>query len=75
MSVKPRISVIIPYRNHENFLEQAVRSAAEQIYRPLEIIIADDASDIPAREVIDPSTYAVPVRIFRREKHRGVSAP
>ncbi len=39
-----RISIIIPCRNGERIVADAVRSALEQSERPLEVIVVDDAS-------------------------------
>jgi len=39
-----RVSVIIPCRNGERIVVDAVRSALEQSERPLEVIVVDDAS-------------------------------
>lgn len=41
---KPRISVIIPVYNTEEYVEEAVRSIMNQTFRDLEIIIIDDGS-------------------------------
>lgn len=47
---KRLVSVIIPVYNGESFLARALRSAFEQDYRPLEVIVVDDGStDATAR--------------------------
>lgn len=40
----PLVSFVLFTYNHEKFIEEAVRSALQQTYEPLEIIISDDAS-------------------------------
>lgn len=40
----PLVSIVIPVRNGSNYLRQAVCSALAQDYRPVEIIIFDNAS-------------------------------
>ena len=43
----PLVSVIIPTHNRPNLVTKAVASVVAQTYRPIEIIIIDDASDDP----------------------------
>lgn len=40
----PRVSVLVPVRNGEPFLEAALSDLARQTYRDLEIVIVDDGS-------------------------------
>jgi glycosyltransferase involved in cell wall biosynthesis len=44
MNSNPLVSIIIPVYNGERYLSQAIASAQEQTYRPIEIIIVDDGS-------------------------------
>ena len=39
-----RVSIIIPYYNRERLLERTLRSVKRQTYRPVEIILVDNAS-------------------------------
>jgi glycosyltransferase involved in cell wall biosynthesis len=50
--MKPQISVIIPVYNHAQALERALASLYAQTYRPLEVIIVDDGSDIKIKESV-----------------------
>jgi glycosyltransferase involved in cell wall biosynthesis len=51
---KRLVSVIIPVYNGESFLARALRSAFDQDYRPLEVIVVDDGStDATARIAMD----------------------
>src|SRR5262249_27346746 len=40
----PLVSVIVPVRNGERFLAEALASVVAQRYRPLELIVVDDGS-------------------------------
>ena len=42
--MNPLVSVIIPVYNGDRFLAEAITSACEQDYEPMEIIVADDGS-------------------------------
>ena len=43
----PLISVIIPTRNRPELLQRAVDSVVAQTWRPIELVIIDNASDVP----------------------------
>jgi glycosyltransferase involved in cell wall biosynthesis len=47
----PLVSAIIPVFNGEEFLAEAVRSALDQTYTPLEVLVIDDGSTDAGREV------------------------
>jgi glycosyltransferase involved in cell wall biosynthesis len=67
------ISVIIPVFNRADVLPRALRSALNQSYRDLEIIVVDDGSTDPIAAVVgdfpDPR-----VRLVRHETRRGAAA-
>ncbi len=48
---KPKVSVIIPAYNGEDFLGEATESINKQNYQPLEIIIVDDGSTDKTAEI------------------------
>ena len=51
--------VLLAYR-HETFVAEAIHAVAKQTYRPLELIVADDASPDRTREKIDEALRAFP---------------
>lgn len=42
--MNPSVSVVLPVRDGEQFLEEALRSVLQQTYRDLEVIVVDDHS-------------------------------
>ncbi len=66
------VSVVIPTRNNGSTLKTAVRSALNQNV-PVEIIIVDDASDVPAVDTLMELAGDHRVRILRNERRQGVA--
>jgi glycosyltransferase involved in cell wall biosynthesis len=68
----PQVSVIVAAHNEEATLGRTVASALGQTVGDVEVIVVDDGSRIPAREVLagvmDPR-----VHIVRHETNRGLS--
>ena len=50
---KPRISVVIPVYNGENYLKEAIDSALNQTYENVEVLVVDDGSVDGTREIMD----------------------
>ena len=67
------VSVIIPAYNAGKTLPKAVESALSQDV-PLEILVVDDASEIPAMETLAPYWGEKRIRILRLSRNRGVAA-
>jgi glycosyltransferase involved in cell wall biosynthesis len=68
----PRASVLMPAYNAEATLVEAVESVLTQTVENLELIVADDVSDVPVAEVLadirDPR-----LRIVRRRRNGGTA--
>lgn len=70
----PKVSVIIPMYNAEEYIWQCLQSVMNQIYRELEIIVIDDGSTDRSLEICR-ELYAVDNRIkILVQENRGVSS-
>jgi teichuronic acid biosynthesis glycosyltransferase TuaG len=68
------VSVIIPYFNDAINIESAIKSALNQSYKKLEIIIIDDENSIPSRKILgNLKKNFKKVKVFSTYKHSGVS--
>jgi glycosyltransferase involved in cell wall biosynthesis len=70
---RPVVSVIMPTFNRARLLERALRSALNQTYNNLEIIVVDDASSDDTPDVVK-TVQDERVRYIRHETNRGGSA-
>lgn len=71
---RPKISVIVPVYNTEEFLEQCLKSLREQTLKDIEIIVIDDASTDHSGEICD--SYAGKdsrFRIIHNRLNKGLS--
>lgn len=66
----PLVSVIIPFYKQDRYLEEAIRSVADQSYPNVELIVVDDGSPVAVAEVIGD----LPGVTVIRTENRGVSA-
>jgi len=51
---KPRVSVIIPAYNCDEYIEQCVKSVLEQTYTNYEVIVINDGSQDQTQEILKP---------------------
>ncbi len=69
----PKVSVVIPTYNSEEYLDQALQSILGQRYRPMEVLVVDDGSESPdVREVAE--AFGPPVRVIRQQHLGAVAA-
>ena len=76
--LSPLHSVVMPAYSHAEFLADAIGSVMSQSWRPLELIVVDDASPDHTPDVIREMREKVPedvdFRPIRRRRNRGQSA-
>ena len=67
------ISVVVTCYNHENYIEQCLRSIFNQTYRNIELIVLDDGSTDSSSEVIQEVLKESPcVTTFESHENIGV---
>jgi glycosyltransferase involved in cell wall biosynthesis len=67
------LSVIMVNYNHGKFIGEALDAILSQSYRPMEIIVIDDASTDNSLEIIQQFVRRdLIIRLIRREKNMGV---
>jgi len=75
MKLRALVSVIIPTHNRPEFLRKAVASVVVQTYRPIEIVIVDDASADPVRlNWFTDGLSDVSLSIYRNNISKGAAA-
>lgn len=67
----PKVSVMIPTYNQENYIAQAIESVLMQDYDNLEIIVADDCSTDNTGEIIKKYMSDNRVKYIRNEQNLG----
>lgn len=70
--MNPLVSIIIPCYNTEAFIEDAIKSAINQIYNNIEIIIVDDASIDKSLEIIS-SIKDSRIRFIHLDTNKGIA--
>jgi len=72
----PLVSVVITTYNRPSYLEAAVESVRNQTYNHIELVVVDDHSETPARDVLNDgsSNEFVNLTCVRHEENRGANA-
>lgn len=70
MGNNPLVSIIIPAHNRPELLKRAVRSALNQTYEHIEVIVVDDASEV---DILQSLTDDVRLTVVRNEVNKGAS--
>jgi len=70
----PRVSIIIDNYNYALYLEEAIRSAIEQTYSNIEVIVVDDGSTDGSKYIIDKYANSGVVKAVYKENGGQASA-
>ncbi len=70
----PKVSVVIPTYNRQDFITQAIDSVSAQTYDDYEIIIVDDGSTDHTREILKPYLAKSNIRYFYQENLKQAAA-
>ena len=68
----PLISIIIPVHNRKAYVQTAIKSALDQIYPNIEVVVVDDASDDGTYEALE--ALRLPIILLRNEVNKGPAA-
>lgn len=68
----PRVSILIPVYNRENFIAECIQSALDQTYLDFEVVVMDNASDDGTWDICQRfATLDQRVRVFRNDTNIG----
>ena len=69
----PTLSVIMPNYNHAHYIGEQLQAILDQSFRPIEVIVVDDASTDNSIETVEDfsSKYGI-VRLLKNEQNQGV---
>lgn len=70
-----KISVIIPYYNSENYIEECLKCLELQTYKNFEVILIDDGSNDQSTAIIDEMMVnsELSIRTYSNERNMGVA--
>ena len=75
LSDNPLVSIVIPAYQHSDYLEQCIRSALDQTYDHLEVIVVDDASpDLRVQEILQSLSTHARLHLHRNPTNLGIAA-
>ncbi len=72
----PLVSVVLPTYDRPKLLRSALESVVGQTYDPIEVVVVDDGSEIPATDVVADITHppTMDLTVCRHHTNRGANA-
>lgn len=64
--MNPKYSVVIPVYNRPDEVDELLQSLCSQTYRNFEVVVVEDGSAIPCKQVVDKYAEALDVRYFEK---------
>lgn len=71
---EPKISIVIPAYNADNYLSEAIDCALAQTYRNVEILVVNDGSPDNGATAVVAARYSEKIRYFEKENGGSSSA-
>ncbi len=68
----PKVSIVIPVYNGENFVQEAIDSALNQTYKNIEVVVVNDGSKDHTDEIL--KSYGNKIKYFSKENGGVASA-
>lgn len=68
---QPKVSVIIPFYSHKDWLKESLESVFSQTYKDLEVILVNDGSKEDIEDVIEPFKDKI---IYLQQENKGPGA-
>lgn len=72
--IMPKVSIVIPVYNGENFLREAIESALNQSYKNKEVIVVNDGSTDGEQTAAIANSFGSAIRYFHKENGGVASA-
>lgn len=72
----PKISILLPFHNVENYISDCLKSILAQTFRDFEIICVDDRSPDRSREIVNTilgAQHDVPWKLIVNEHNEGIA--
>lgn len=68
----PHVSILVPVYDRADDMRVLLDKLCAQSYREFEVVVVDDASPTPLRNVIDPEAFNYPLHIHRNPTNLGI---
>ena len=66
--MNPKYSVVIPVYNRPDEVDELLQSLCGQIYQNFEVVVVEDGSAIPCKQVVKKYTEMLDVHYFEKPK-------
>lgn len=74
MDCRPAVSVITPFYNRADYLQDIVDTLREQTFRDFELVAVDDGSEDDLRLAIAKLETDFPIRLIRLDRNKGAAS-